>query len=244
MKSIYLFVLLSLFSCVTNATRVIDNIHNNILIEPNKPFITTIQSIDNIRIGWETITLDCKTNCIEARNISDRKITPIIGAQFGATLEYKPVNGKVIIEYKNISDKPVAINVFTEHAICDSMACQYLKAKGISDLHNYNEVQSDWKRIVIKTIFSFQTSKDGSYSIVTGESIFGTKYEISIVWWLIDEQRPSFCKKWIPEYGTYSPEKEKAYQFNGSYTKLPVKGIMYGVSCSFMAVKERDNNDI
>ena len=121
---------------------------------------------------------------------------------------------------------------------------EYLKSKGITDIHNYNEVQSDWKRIIVKNIFSFKTSKDGSYSIVTGESVFGTKYEISIIWWLIDEPMPSSCKKWIPENGTYSPEKEKAYQFSGSYTTSPVKGIMHGVGCSFMNVNQRDKNDI
>lgn len=244
MKNIYLFIFLSLFSCISHATRITQSIHENITIEPNKSFMTTIHSKEVIRVGWKTKNMDCMTNCIEAKNISVGNAAPTIGAQFGATLEYSPVDKKLVVEYTNVSDKPVTITVFTEQEICDSMACEYLQSKGISDINDYNEVQNDWKRIISKTIFSFETSKDGSYSVVTGESIFGTKYEVSIIWWLIDEQRPSFCKEWIPKNGTYNPENEKAYHFGGSITTSPVKGIMQGVSCSFMKVNERDKIDI
>jgi|GEM_PF-3116625 len=244
MKNIFIFVLLSLFSCISHATRITQIIHENISIEPNKSYVTDIQSKEAIRVGWKTTNMDCTTNCIESINKSASGTAPTISAQHGATLEYKPVNEEIIIEYKNVSDKPVTITIFTEKEICDSMACDYLKSNGVSDLHNYKEVKSEWKRIVSKNIFSFQTSKDGSYSIVKGESIFDTKYEITIIWWLIDDSTPSLCKEWIPKHGQYDLKKGKVYQYNGSYTTSPLQGIMYGVSCSFMPVSGRKNNDI
>jgi len=42
--------------------------------------------------------------------------------------KYTPVDGKISVEYKNISSEPVTINIYRLQRTCDAEACQFLAA--------------------------------------------------------------------------------------------------------------------
>jgi len=169
-----------------------------------------------------------------------------LAAQYGATNSYDPVDGLVKITFKNNADHAVTVDIFSEEEICDSEACALLKSKGVEHPFDHNQVTFDWKRVLIATIDSMDTSEDESYSIIKGTSVFGTQFEVTTIWWLIESpQSPPSCREWIPKYGSkYKEGDEKAYQFSGSYITNPVEGIFTDVGCSNTTIKEKEASDV
>lgn len=215
--TLLLFITISLV-LATNASATITrtDLHINITIKPNEIFEFSLLSKGEVRIGYELIG-ECENPCVELSHKHETNNFNV-ATNGGLTQDFSPNKSSSIdISFKNISDENQVVTIFKELRICDSEACSLLKNKGIIDLHNFDVVDWTFKRIVSKRIDSYKTSQDNSYTVVKGESIHNTKYEVVLLWWLYQEE-PYFssCLKWISQYGNYNPP--------GPAKPKPVKG--------------------
>jgi hypothetical protein len=213
-----LFTLVVYWILVSHASASITktDLHNNVELKPNEIFELSLSSLSDMRIGYELIG-QCEKSCIELAHKHETN-NFIISTNGGLTQDFSPNQSSLIeLKFKNISDKTQIIRIFKELRLCDSEACSLLKDKKIADLHDFQAVDWTFKRIVSKKIDSYETSQDSSYTVVKGESIHGTKYELILLWWLYQEEPySSSCREWIFKYGNYSPPKSAKPQ--------PVKG--------------------
>lgn len=239
------FLTLLLIASDSHATRITEYIHKNIEIRPGETYTVSISSKEPLQVGWKNRQeKKCERSCVTASITLNHELSTSISAQLGASALYEPVGGVITINYKNEADHVVIIDIYKEKQICDSMACKLLREKGLNYPWDSNRVSFDWKRVISARVDSYYTSEDKSYSKVKGKTVFGTKYDVILVWWLIDETWPSGCRDWIPKNGNLDKEKSKAFQFSGSYIVSPVTGIFTEVGCSFMEVKDKDQNDL
>jgi len=121
-----------------------------------------------MELGWQAVQAKrCTTNCVQATDMTEGShytfATPL-----GATMKYKPVSDRISVEYKNVSSEPVTINVYRVQRTCDAEACKFLEEgqKGRWLVYKVDE---------FKTIV---TSKDGSYSIISGATIGGRPFKM------------------------------------------------------------------
>lgn len=123
---------------------------------------------------------------------------------------------------------------------CDSEACQLLKDRRIKYPYDFNEVDFEWTWFILESIDSAKDSVDGSYTRFKGKTIYGTDFDVYVLWWLDKElSKPSSCRKWIEKNGNYNPKKKKYYHFSGGIICRPKTNLMTDVGCSFMNPKER-----
>ena len=76
----------------------------------------------------------------------------------GGSKMYEPADGKIAVEYKNVSWQPVTIDVYRMVRICDAESCRFLDntKEGHTLVFKINELKS------------ITTSKDESYSVISG----------------------------------------------------------------------------
>lgn len=239
------FLTFLLIASDAHATRTTEYIHKNVEIRPGETYTVSISSKEPLQIGWENRQeKKCEKNCVTASRKVMQELSGGISAQYGASAQYAPVDGVITINYKNEAEHVVIIDIYKEKQTCDSMACKLLKEKGLNYPWDSKQVSLDWKRIISARVDSYYTSEDKSYSMIKGETVFGTKYDVILIWWLIDETRSSRCRDWIPKNGNIDKGKNKVYQFSGWYVVSPVTGIFEEVGCSFMEVKEKNKIDL
>lgn len=228
-----------------NATRITEYLHRSVKLNPDQTFTVKIVTNEPYHVGWSTKQKNhCKGNCVEGKKLVNGKWQSSISAQHGASVRYEPSDGKIIIEYKNVRDAFVIIDVYKEKQICDSEACDFLRKRGIKYPFDYDQIDLDYKRILSKKVTRFDTSKDGSYTNVEGESVFGTKFKITILWWFVDDKSQSHCKDWILPNGTYDLSKKKAYQFSGSFISKPINSVMIETGCMYTKFDKKGKDDI
>ena len=196
-------------------------IKSNIKLEAGQAESITIDSNEEIEVNWITVQdKECVTNCIEATDKSggyEYKIS----SKLGAGMKYRPVNSKIIIEYKNISDQPVLINVSQQKSTCDAEACAFIdkteKARSLI--------------FRIDKFLSIETSKDESYSIISGVTTEGDPFKVKAVWWTDNNSFiPMNCRKTIKRYLEEKTPEEiyKPYILAGSaigYKEIILKNV-------------------
>ncbi|HEX7136272.1 MAG TPA: hypothetical protein VF219_00425 [Vicinamibacterales bacterium] len=152
-------------------------IKSDLVLRPNESCTVTIDASEPTEVGWQTVQPKrCATNCIQATDVTGG-INYTIATPLGASMKYKPAAGKISIEYKNMSAEPVTINVYRVKRTCEAEACRFL---------NGNE-KARWLVFKVDEFKSITTSKDGSYSVISGIATSGRAFSVKAVWWTDDK---------------------------------------------------------
>jgi hypothetical protein len=197
----------ALFAEVSYAAVTHVPIKSGVALKPSQTSTITIDSATPIEIGWTAVQAKpCTMHCVQATDLSAHTA---IATDIGASTIYTPSVGKISIEYKNISSAPVIINIYRVHRTCDAEACKFI------------DKNAKTRSLVfkIKEFKSITTSKDGSYSTISGFAMSGRPFTVRAVWWTEDPKGLRFgCEKWIKGWldNHDPPEKYRPYVLAGS----------------------------
>jgi hypothetical protein len=151
----------------------------------------TVDAADQLEIGWETVQAKrCTTNCVQATDVTGG-INYTIATPLGASMKYKPAAGRITVEYKNVSGEIVTINVYRVQRTCEAEACRFLDEGG----------KTHWLVFKVDEFKSITTSRDGSYSMISGIAMGGKPFTARFVWWT-EEKTPFIvdCSSFVKRY--------------------------------------------
>ena len=174
-------------------------IRSGVVLKPGETYTATVVSTKPVEIGWTPVEpKKCPTDCVQMRLMSPRPAPPFPAAT-GARGNYTPSDGKVVVEYKNVSQQPVTIDVYRLERTCDAEACR------LFDISR----KGSWLVFKIDEFKSITTSNDSSYSVISGVVESGRTFRIHAVWWT--DQKGGFlgCPRWIKGYVDNHTPKEK-----------------------------------
>jgi hypothetical protein len=202
-------VLLSLlFSTSVYAAIQKETIKSGIELKPGQHELITIESTEDLEIGWITTQEKrCTMHCVEATDKSGGYESKI-STDIGASLKYKPANGKIIVDYANVADHPVTIDIYKSTSTCEAQACAFLK----------NDQSQRGLVFKIAEFKSIENSADGSYSVISGLTTTGQEFTVKAVWWTTDTNAMRFsCDKTIKGYldKHTSPDDYQPYILSG-----------------------------
>ena len=184
-------VLLALWASAARAAVVHVPVKSNLVLQPGEAYTVTLAATAPEEIGWATVQAKpCTTPCVQAVDITGG-VNYTIALPLGGSMKYTPVAGKITIEYKNMSTEPVTINVYRVHRTCEAEACKFL------DDHQ----TSSWLVFKVDEFTSIATSKDGSYSVISGVTIAGRPFTVSAVWWT--DEKKAFAVDCSPSIQKY-----------------------------------------
>jgi len=174
-------------------------IRSGVVLKPGEAYTATVESTKPVEIGWVAVqATPCTTDCIQMTLESDHPLPPFTAAR-EARGNYTPTNGRVVVEYKNVSQQPVTINVYRLERTCEAEACRLFdpNKKGSFLVFKIDEFKS------------ITNSADTSYSVVSGLVESGRAFRIHVVWWT--DQKGGFlgCPRWIKGYVDNHTPKEK-----------------------------------
>ena len=175
-------------------------IKSRVMLKPGETYTAEIESVEPVEIGWTAVQAKpCTTNCVEMTQVGSRSA---FATALGASMKFKPADGKVAVQYKNVSQEPVTIDVYRIIRICDAESCQLLDntKKGHTLVFKVNEFKS------------ITTSKDRSYSVISGVAESGRPFRFYAVWFTDDKtfmNLESGCTTWIKRYVDNHTPKEQ-----------------------------------
>lgn len=193
------FLLVLSVSTIAHGTVKHVPIKSGVALKPGEAYAAQIESVKPVEFGWTAVQAKpCITNCVEMTQVGSR-----FGFEtgLGASKIYEPADGKVAVQYKNISDQPVTIDVYRVIRICDAEACQFLDntRKGHRLVFKIDEFKS------------ITTSKDESYSVIEGVAQSGRSFRFYAVWFTDDKSFMNLekgCTTWIKRYVDNHTPKE------------------------------------
>lgn len=195
-----LWILLVLGAGVAHATVRHVPVKSGVVLRPGEVYTAQLETAKEIEIGWSAVQAKpCSTNCVEATQVGTRFG---FATALGGSKKYDPIDGKVAIEYKNVSQEPVTIDVFRLVRICDSEACQFVDntKKGHMLVFKVNQFKS------------ITTSKDRSYSVISGVAESGRPFRFRAIWFTDDKTFMNLeggCTTWIGRYIDNHTPKEQ-----------------------------------
>ena len=166
-------------------------VKSNIVLTPGDAYTVSVAATTPQEIGWAMVQpTPCTTPCVQATDITGG-LNYTIALPLGGSMQYTPVKGTIRIEYRNVSTTPVTIDVYRVQRTCDADACKFL------DDHQ----TSSWLVFKVDEFTSIATSKDGSYSVISGITIAGRPFTINALWWT-DEKKASIldCSPSVQKY--------------------------------------------
>jgi hypothetical protein len=229
-----------LIACVGVAHATVRHvpIKSGVVLKPGESYTGEVESAKPIEIGWKAVQAKaCSTNCVEVTQVGSRFG---FATALGGSKSYEPVNGKIAVEYKNVSQVPVTIDVYRMVRICDAESCQFLDntKKGHTLVFKVNEFKS------------ITTSKDESYSVISGVAESGRPFRFYAVWFTDDKTFMNLqkgCTTWIKRYVDNHTPKEQyrpyiiAGENVGDENKIVLKSIDDCVGrADHFGVAERD----
>lgn len=247
--NIYLIVLIAILAApftLASSTRI--TLHESADLVFEKPFVVTVETDESLHIGFTSKEFDCDDVCIEMGQVVEGAVySGSGGTQHGMSVSYEPINGKIVVAFHYLKPGKKLVSIYKEKQVCDSQACSLLKRHNIAYPYEYNKVDFDWKRVIIKTISSIEPASDGSYTRVTGETVFGGKFDIILLAWLIDHDRfTGSCARFIKKRQNAFSETGKGYSFSGSFLSHSATGeatpIMVDVGCGNFDYDEQKEN--
>jgi hypothetical protein len=153
-------------------------IKSNVELKPDEARTITVEATQPTEIGWQAVQAKpCTTNCVQATDVTGG-INYTIATPLGASMKYTPASGKITVEYKNVSSEPVTINVYRVQRTCEAEACKFLDERQ----------KGRWLVFKVDEFRSIATSKDESYSVITGVTIAGRPFSFKAVWWTDDKK--------------------------------------------------------
>jgi hypothetical protein len=231
-----LLVGLLLVPLVAKADVTEEPIHSNIDLKPGATRTFTFESAGALELGWKaTQAAPCTTDCIRVTDAAPAHNT--FATKLGGAMKYEPVDGKITLTYANESKyQLVTITIYRVKRTCDAASCAFVKGKEEGRPIN----------IVVGAFKSIATSKDGSYSEITGETATGKHFTAKLLWWTDDPNSPVIinCSKTIQQYIVKKtpPEDYSPYILPGTLvgdgsdlivmklTGCVAKGTNYGMS--------------
>ena len=120
-------------------------------------------------------------------------------APLGAEGKYTPTDGKIVVEYKNVSQEPVTIDVFRVERSCDAEACKLFSSSQ----------KGRWLVFKVAEFKSITNSTDGSYSAISGVVESGRTFRIRVVWWTDEKGGFQGCPRFIKGYVDNHTPKER-----------------------------------
>jgi hypothetical protein len=146
-------------------------------LKPEATYAVRLETSEPLELGWKAVQAKpCSTNCVQATEMTGPNHYSI-ATSLGASQKYMPIAGKILVEYKNVSNEPVTINVYKVLRTCEAEACRFLDAKQ----------QGQWLVFKVDEFKSITTSKDGSYSVISGVTTTGRPFSFKAVWWTDDK---------------------------------------------------------
>ena len=163
------------------------SIKSNVILKPGEFYVLDMNAAGPLEISWETVqTKPCNSDCVQVTYLP----TKFVFAARNGWGKITPVDGKISVEYKNVWTEPVSINIYRVQRTCDAEACRFLA--------------SDQKgRLLVYKVDEFKaitTSKDESYSVITGTTTLGRPFRVRVVWWTDDKGARFHCAQFIQRY--------------------------------------------
>jgi hypothetical protein len=202
------FLFVTLWAGAAHATVERLPIKSNLVLKPAETYLVALDTTDPVEVGWTVQGKACPTNCIQAEEEKELPtgghVQYSIAASVGASKVYQPVSGKITIEYKNISNDPVALDIYRLKRVCDSEACKFF-AEG---------QKGRWLVYKVDELKAIETSNDGSYSDISGVVVGGRPFHVKVLWWTDDRMSGSgflskSCIRWITKFVNEHTPKEK-----------------------------------
>ena len=174
-------------------------IRSGVVLKPGEAYTARVDSDKQVEIGWiATQATPCTMDCIQMTLVKDHPL--VFSAARSAVGRYMPTNGKLVVEYKNISQQPVTIDVYRVERTCEAEACKLFDGSK----------KGSWLVFKIDEFKSITNSADTSYSVISGVAESGRAFRIHVVWWT-DQKGAGFmgCPRWIKGYVDNHTPKEK-----------------------------------
>jgi hypothetical protein len=183
----------------------------SLALKQAEAYTITVEATEPTEIGWQAVqTKRCTTNCVQATDVTGG-INYTIATPLGGSMKYTPASGKISIEYKNVSSDPVIINVYRVRRTCEAEACKFLD----------ESQKGRWLVFKVDEFTSIATSKDGSYSVITGVAMTGRAFTFRAVWWT-DEKTALMvnCATFVTRYvDNHTPKEQyRPYVISGQAT--------------------------
>lgn len=181
------------------------------LLKPGEAYVFQIDTSEPVEIGWRAVqSKPCPTNCVQVTELSGGSHFAM-ATSLGSSGMYQPESGRIALEYKNVSQEPVTIDVFRIERICDAEACKFLD----------NSQKTRWLVFKVDEFKSIETSKDGSYSVISGIAESGRAFKVRVVWWTDDKTAALVnCSPFIKRFleGHTPKERYRPYVMSGQAT--------------------------
>jgi hypothetical protein len=183
-------------------------IKSGLVLKPGEAYVAQVESSKPVEIAWKAVQAKrCSMDCVQMTLMSGTYHQPFAAA-LGAEGNYTPTDGKITVEYKNVSQEPVTIDVFRLVRTCDAEACKLFDSSKKGSLLVFK----------IDEFKSITNSNDGSYSVISGVAESGRAFRIRVVWWT-DEKGSGFmgCPRFIKGYvDNHTPrEQYRPYIISG-----------------------------
>jgi len=188
--------------CAGNAYGAVKHIpiRSGVMLKPGEAYTARVESSKPVEIGWTAVQAKrCTMDCVQMTLIGATHAPPFSAAR-EALGKYTPTNGRVVVEYKNVSQQPVTIDVYRVERTCDAEACKLFDGSK----------KGSWLVFKIDEFKSITNSTDTSYSVISGVVESGRAFRIHVVWWT-DQKGSGFmgCPRWIKGYVDNHTPKEK-----------------------------------
>lgn len=183
-------------------------IKSGLVLKPGEKYVAQIESATPAQIVWSAVQAKpCTANCIQMTQLGERRHVPFDSAR-GGSGTYEPTDGKITVEYKNISQETVTIDIYQIVRICDAEACSLFD----------NSKKGSFLAFRIDEFKSITNSKDGSYSVISGVAESGQPFRIHVVWWTAGKVEGFIgCPRFIKGYvENHTPKEQyRPYEISG-----------------------------
>lgn len=197
-------------------------IKSGVVLKPGEAYTITVQAAAPVEIGWLAVQAKpCTSNCVQATDLTGG-INYTIATPLGAAMKYQPVSGKISVQYKNISREPVTINVYRVKRTCEAEACKFLTPGQ----------KGRWLVFKVDEFSSIATSKDQSYSVISGVADSGKAFRFRAVWWTDEKSAFSInCAPFIKGYlDNHTPKIQyRPYVISGQATGEPANIVLTSI---------------
>ena len=172
-------------------------IKNGVDLKAGEAWVLNMDASGQVEIGWDAVQPKrCASDCVQITYLPAKLV--FAAAQSGVG-KYTPVAGKVSVEYKNVGTDPVILNIYRLQRTCDAEACQFLAAREKGRALTFK----------VREFKSIATSKDESYSVITGVTTLGRPFRVRVVWWTDSKAGRFRCAQFIQKLLTGRTPKEQ-----------------------------------
>jgi hypothetical protein len=217
-----MLLFLFLWAALAQARVVHLPIKSGVVLKPGEAYTISVQSTEAVEIGWLAVQAKpCTSNCVQATDLAGG-INYTIATPLGAAMKYQPVSGKISVQYKNISREPVTINLYRVKRTCEAEACKF-PAPG---------QKGRWLVFKIDEFRSISTSKDESYSVISGVAESGKPFRFRAVWWTDEKSAFSInCAPFIKRFiDNHTPKDQyRPYVISGQATGEPANIVLTSI---------------